>query len=182
MLTPPGHVIDWGLPGALVLGMLTALQPCPLTTNLAALALLSGWNSERRRLLLSGVLLVAGMCTLYSVLAFGLTLSAVRVTTTAAIVQELASLFLGPLMMFAGGLMTGLLRWSGRIPIRGVTDWFGGARLDVEIKAFVLGIVLAAAFCPVSAGIFFAVLVPLAIARGQSGMYAVAFDAGCSVQ
>lgn len=178
MLVAPERLADWGLPGVLVLGVLTALQPCALTTNLAAFTLLSAWSGDRRRSLLSGLFLVAGMCVLYSALAFALAGSAVRAAAAAMLVRELASFFLGPLIMLAGGLMTGLLQGKGLIPLKGVAGWFGRSGRGVEVRAFALGVVLAAAFCPVSAGIFFAVLVPLAIVRGHPAAYAAVFGVG----
>lgn len=178
MLLAPGQAVDWGVTGAFAIGFLTALQPCALTTNVAALALLSGWSDSRLRWLSSGFALVAGMCTLYSVLAWLLSMPGSGGTRVAASVQEFVAFFAGPLMILAGGLMTGLLPVPGRASVSWAAGWLSRMRLDCGIKAFVLGLLLAAAFCPASAGMFFAVLIPLSISRGAPEAYAAAFGAG----
>lgn len=50
---------------ALWLGILTAISPCPLTTNLAAISFIGGHTGHKNRVLLAGLLYSAGRTLAY---------------------------------------------------------------------------------------------------------------------
>lgn len=53
---------------ALLLGLLTALSPCPLTTNIAAIGYISRDIKNRRHIFLNGVLYTLGRTLAYTLL------------------------------------------------------------------------------------------------------------------
>lgn len=168
----------FGWSGAFGLGVLTALHPCPLTTNLAAIALVSAGGGAPREVWRRSLSLVAGLCTAYAGLAAGIASALVAAPWLAARLPVVVGSLMGPLCILAGALMTGLFgtpaapaslqRWGGRLqPGR----WGMGT-------CFAAGLLLALGFCPATAGLFFAVLIPMAAAHGHPITDALAYGAG----
>ena len=52
---------------AFLLGLLTAISPCPLATNIAAIGYIGKDIEDRRRVFLSGLLYTAGRIVAYTV-------------------------------------------------------------------------------------------------------------------
>jgi len=147
---------------ALWIGLLTAVSPCPLATNVAAVAYLARHAHDRRRALLAGGLFALGRAAVYVVLAALLVASLLSSSAVSDVLQRHGHLLVGPLLVVIGMVLLDLLR----LPVRG-----GGAlaRAGERLRdrgpwgAFALGAVLALAFCPVSAALYFGALVPLAV-------------------
>ena len=59
---------------AFLLGLLTAISPCPLATNIAAIGYIGKDMESRRRVFLSGLLYTAGRIVAYTVLGLVLIL------------------------------------------------------------------------------------------------------------
>ncbi len=147
---------------ALWMGLLTSVSPCPLAANIAALSYLGREVGSRRLTLLGGLLYTLGRVLAYSALAAILVGGLLSVPDVALFLQAHMSRVLGPLLV-AVGLV--LLEWI-RVPGFGSQLYDRtGARLVKAgvIGALPLGTVLALAFCPVSAGLFFGGLIPLAL-------------------
>ena len=53
---------------AFLLGLLTAISPCPLATNIAAIGYIGKDIEDRRRVFLNGLLYTAGRIVAYTVL------------------------------------------------------------------------------------------------------------------
>jgi cytochrome c biogenesis protein CcdA len=143
------------------LGLLTSVSPCPLAANIAAMSYVGREVGSRRRTLLAGLLYTAGRALAYAALAALLVGGLLSIPQVALFLQAHMSRILGPLLVVVGVV---LLEW---IPIPG----FGGGLYDRTggrlvkaglVGALPLGAVLALAFCPVSAGLFFGGLIPLA--------------------
>ncbi len=147
---------------AIWLGILTSISPCPLATNIAAISYVGRRVEKTRLVLAAGLLYTAGRALAYTCVAVLVTQSLQMIPSVSMFLQKYMNLFIGPLLIGVGVLLTGVLNLS-----------FGGAgvgnrmeervnRMGVMGAAF-LGIVFALAFCPVSAGLFFGALVPLAL-------------------
>jgi len=147
---------------ALWLGLMTSVSPCPLATNIAAMSYVGREVGSRRLTLVAGVLYTAGRVLAYVALAAILVGGLRSIPQVALFLQAHMNRILGPLLV-AVGLV--LLEW---VPLPG----FGSGLYDRTgtrlvragvLGAVPLGAVLALAFCPVSAGLFFGGLVPLAL-------------------
>ena len=55
--------------GALLLGVLTAISPCPLATNITATAYISKTLTGKKKILLSGFLYTLGLALSYTTIA-----------------------------------------------------------------------------------------------------------------
>lgn len=145
------------------LGLLTCIQPCPLTTNVAALAWICRWSGSLSRLTLAGVAYLLGRSAAYVAFAALIIYGAVSVPSIAGSVQRWMDVIMGPLVVVAGMFVSGLLR-SRRLPgpgfgvVAGQQPWKRS-----PLGAFLVGIVFAASLCPVSAALYFGTLMPMAL-------------------
>jgi cytochrome c-type biogenesis protein len=152
-----------GAASALWLGMLTSVNPCPMTANIAAMSYVVRRMDKRRQVILSALLYALGQMLVYVTL--GVLLSTGLLSAPDALarfLQRYLSMLLGPLLIVVGMLLLDLL------PV-----WFSGPGMSEKTQrriealgvwgALVLGMLFAASFCPLSAGIFFGPLVLLAV-------------------
>lgn len=146
---------------ALWLGILTSISPCPLATNIAAISYVGRRVAKTRQVLMAGLLYTLGRSLAYLVVAIIVTKGLLSIPGVSNFLQKYMNLFIGPLMLVVGLLLIDIWKFS-----------FGGGignRLQARIDSMgvwgagLLGILFALAFCPVSAGLFFGGLIPLAI-------------------
>jgi len=148
---------------ALLLGLLTAISPCPMATNIAAIAYVSRRVTERRYAVITGTLYTLGRMLSYSIIGILIIVAGLEIPGAASFLQDFGERILGPLLIVVGLLMLNIGRLSfglgsGKLASIGgkVADWG-------MIGGFLLGALFALAFCPYSAVLFFGVLIPLAL-------------------
>ena len=144
------------------LGLMTSISPCPLAANIAAMSYVSREVGSRRRTLLAGLLYTLGRTLSYALLAAVLIAGLLSVPQVAVFLQRYMNRVLGPLLIVVGLALIELVSLPS----------FGGglsARFAERVKkagllgTLLFGAVLALAFCPLSAALFFGTLVPLAL-------------------
>lgn len=143
------------------LGLLTAVSPCPLATNVAAVGFLGRHAARPRRALMAGVFYVLGRTACYGVVAAGLSLGVLAAAQTSGTLNRVIGLLVGPILIIAGVMILGLVP----APSFGGASARLGERLGNRgdlVGATLLGAVFALSFCPSSAAIFFGALLPLA--------------------
>ena len=154
-----------GLPviAAFLIGLVAAISPCPLATNITALAYISRNITDRKYVAVAGALYTLGRMVSYFTIGAVIILAGVNIPGLANSLQSSGEIFLGPLLIVVGILMLGIikipaLRGGGRLARIGERvarrRWLG---------PFLLGVIFALAFCPYTALLFFAVLMPLSI-------------------
>ena len=190
-------VSEWGLAGAVGLGVVAALHPCPLSTLAGALLLVLSPDSEQRgiagsaqrpstdthtpvssRFVWRTGALVLGMVVALSLAAALIGSSLMQVRLFSIVLPNVLRPFLPPLLIVAGILQTGVFAASSRALTGTATGRWMKASFSSIPRMFVLGMVLALSFCPATAGLFFGVLIPLATPSGQPALYAFAYAFG----
>jgi len=148
---------------ALFLGLLTAISPCPMATNIAAIAYVNRGVTERKYAIITGTLYTFGRMFSYSILGILIIVSGLEIPGVASFLQDFGERILGPLLIMVGLIMLNIDRLSfglggGKLSSIGekVADWG-------MVGGFPLGALFALAFCPYSAVLFFGVLIPLAL-------------------
>ncbi|HOP78652.1 MAG: aromatic aminobenezylarsenical efflux permease ArsG family transporter [Thermogutta sp.] len=138
------------------LGLATAVAPCPLATNIAALSYIGRKVVDRRWVLLSGILYTAGRSFTYFALAAVLVTGLTNLPGLAMTLQYYGHLFLGPILILIGMMLLGLIV----IPLPGAKSEQAQALADRYglIGALLIGVLFALAFCPTSAAYFGAVV------------------------
>lgn len=147
---------------ALLLGLLTAVSPCPLATNIAAIGFIGKDLENRKRIFVRGLLYTAGRITTYT--ALGIILLTVLKTGAnlfgiQKFVGKYGEMLLGPILLLIGLYM--LFGQKLRLPSLG----FKGSGENIARRggwgAFLLGMLFAIAFCPTSGIFYFGMLIPL---------------------
>ena len=148
---------------ALFLGLLTAFSPCPMATNIAALAYVSRRVAERKYAVITGTVYTVGRMFSYSVIGVLIVVAGLEIPGVATFLQDFGEQVLGPLLIVVGLIILNINR---------ISFSFGGGKLSSiggkvadrgMIGGFLLGVLFALAFCPFSAVIFFGLLIPLAL-------------------
>jgi cytochrome c-type biogenesis protein len=165
---------------ALWLGILTSISPCPLSTNIAAVSYVGQRVGNGRAVLLSGVLYTAGRSFVYLVLGAVSVWSLMSMVSVSAFLQGTFPRLLGPILIALGLLLFGVFEFT--LPSVGVNDTLQ-RRVDRAgvWGAGILGMIFALAFCPVSAGLFFGGLVPLAVEQGSPLLLPLAYGIGTAL-
>jgi len=148
---------------ALLLGLITAIAPCPMATNIAAVAYISRNVTDRKYAVITGTLYTLGRMVSYSVLGILIIVVGLEIPGVSSFVQDVGEQILGPILIIVGVLMLFIDRLSfgrggGKLASLGgkVASWG-------MIGGFLLGVIFALAFCPYSAVLFFGALMPIAL-------------------
>lgn len=161
---------------ALGLGVLTSISPCPMASHAAAVSVLVRQAGSWKRGVLAGSSYALGRAASYAVVAWIASEGLMRLGPLVRKIQVHAETGLG-IAFLVGGLFLAASQWI-RLPGRGMdaTRWKERfSRMGALPGAFALGAVLALAFCPVSAGIFFGSVIPLALASPTSWIVTVPY-------
>lgn len=148
---------------AFILGLMTAISPCPLATNITAIAFI-GKNIENKRVVfVNGLIYTAGRALIYVSLGVILFFGANKFHLS-SFIQGNGEKILGPLLVIIGFFMLDFIKIN--FPGLGkITDRFQNSnKKGSSISAFLLGMLFALAFCPYSGVLYFGMLIPITIA------------------
>ena len=161
---------------ALLLGLLTALSPCPLATNIAAIGYIGKDIEDRRSVFRKGLLYTLGRVVAYTLLGIvliGIIRSGASMFGVQKFIGTWGELLLGPLLIVIGLLM--LFGHRLNLPQFG----FNGKDEELAKKggwgAFLLGVLFAMAFCPSSGMFYFGMLIPMSATATMGYLLSVVF-------
>lgn len=150
---------------ALLLGLMTAISPCPLATNITAIGYISKDISNRRRVFYNGLVYTLGRAISYSFIGFLFYFGANQLELS-GIFQEWGEKLIGPILIIIGLFMLGII--NIQIPLMGS---FMSKMENKNNKSYwqvlLIGIVFALAFCPYSGFLYFGMLIPLTISSAS---------------
>jgi cytochrome c biogenesis protein CcdA len=159
------------------LGILTSISPCPLASNIAAVSFVGRHVTSPKRAALAGVAYALGRAATYVAVAVLVVSSLLSIPGVSLFLQHRMNQVLGPLLILIGVAMMGWLRlplpsgaWKQRFEARAGRNGVAGAGL--------LGVVFALSFCPVSAGLYFGGLIPLATGAGSRVLLPAVYGLG----
>lgn len=154
---------------AFVLGLMTAISPCPLATNITATAFIAKNIASKNKVLWSGILYSLGRAFSYTTIGLALYFGASKFHV-ARLFQQNGEKYLGPLLIIIGLIMLNVIKFNffGESNFQEkLSERFKGQGL---LGAFLLGVVFALAFCPYSGALYFGMLIPITISSA-SGLY-----------
>ena len=155
---------------AMILGILTAVSPCPLATNLTAVAYLGREIDNRRKVFYLGLLYTLGRTIAYSALGAVL-IFIIRKGEDAFDIQDAISTVgewvLGPALVLIGLFM--LFGHLLHLPKFGFSGQASGSWTQGALGALIFGVLFAMAFCPTSGMLYFGMLIPMSAV--ESGGY-----------
>jgi len=154
---------------AFLLGIITSISPCPLATNITAIAYISRELKTVRNTLLNGLAYTLGRGISYTFLAlliyFGL--SSFHISQ---IFQGWGDKALGPILIIIGLIMFNIIK----IDLKGSGEKIEKIKVWLSTKGYLgsllLGMLFALAFCPYSGVLFFGALMPLVL-KSTGGIF-----------
>lgn len=150
---------------ALALGLMTAIAPCPLATNITATAFIAKTINSQKKVLLSGLLYTLGRMFSYTVIGIIIYFGA-STFQIARLFQGNGEKYIGFVLIILGLIMLDIIKLNfikGGNWIEKLSDKFKTKGL---LGAFFLGALFALAFCPYSGALFFGMLIPMTIKSG----------------
>ena len=161
---------------AFILGLLTAVSPCPLATNITAIGFIGKDIENRHRIFINGLLYTLGRILTYTVLGFIL-IPILREGASMFVVQKAVSqygeILIAPLLIVIGIYMLDLIKLN--IPKISINGEYVKKRTKGSWGALFLGILFSLAFCPSSGIFFFGMLIPLSAAEAGGYLLPVVF-------
>ena len=162
---------------AFLMGLLTAISPSPLATNIAAIGYIGKDIEDRRRVFLNGLLYTAGRIVAYTVLGLVLILIIRQGASMFGIQKFIGTwgeMLLGPALIVIGLLM--LFSQRLQLPQFG----FNGSNVEGLKRhggrgAFLLGVLFAMAFCPTSGMFYCGMLIPMSATATMGYLLPVVF-------
>lgn len=148
---------------AFLLGLITAISPCPLATNIAAIGYIGKEMENRKWIFINGLLYTLGRILAYTILGI-IVISILREGASIFGVQKFVAkygeMIIGPALLLIGLYM--LFGHKLSLPSFGFSGK-GGERIakNGSWGAFFLGVLFAMAFCPSSGIFYFGMLIPM---------------------
>ena len=161
---------------AFLLGLLTAVSPCPLATNIAAIGFIGKDIENRRRIFRNGVLYTVGRVIAYTALGIIL-ISILKEGASVFGIQKAigkwGELLIGPMLLIIGLFM--LIGHRLNLPKFGFSG--NGERLAGHggWGALLLGVLFAMTFCPTSGIFYFGMLIPMSVTATAGWLLPVLF-------
>ncbi|OPZ43869.1 MAG: hypothetical protein BWY93_00945 [Euryarchaeota archaeon ADurb.BinA087] len=159
-----------GIPlvAAFFIGLVMTFSPCPLATNITAIAFISKKIGDSRHTLLVGTLYALGRMVAYIGLTALIVYAGLNIQSISLFLQEYGEKLIGPFLVIMGILMLELVD----IPSIGGQGWLQKIELYLGEKGylggFLLGVIFALALCPFAAVLFFGMLIPIALKTGDA--------------
>mgnify|MGYP001810133488 FL=1 len=153
---------------AILLGLMTAISPCPLATNITAIGFISQDLDKGKKVFVKGLIYTLGRVFSYTTLAILIYFGASKLNIS-LLFQGWGEKILGPLMVVIGLFMLDVIKLkfpafsnaSEKVGTWSKTSYWG---------TFLLGVIFALAFCPYSAVLYFAILIPMTVSSA-TGLY-----------
>lgn len=153
---------------AFILGIMTAVSPCPMATNITAIGFISKDIKNKRTVFMNGVIYTIGRAITYTLIGIIFYFGAGQFQISGAL-QQWGERLLGPLLIVIGLFMLGVINLK----------IFGGSAFVEKFEnkknfgfwsVLLLGIAFALAFCPYSGVLYFGMLIPITV-KSASGLF-----------
>lgn len=159
---------DFPIITAFVLGLMTAISPCPLATNITAIGYLGRDINNKNKVFINGLVYTLGRAITYTVIGLIFFFGADQFQIS-GFIQQWGEKILGPLLIIVGLFMLGIFKLS----LPGLNRF--NEKMEAKAKTgylgvLLLGIVFALAFCPYSGVLYFGMLIPITISSAK-GLY-----------
>jgi len=168
---------DVPLLAAFALGLLTAVSPCPLATNITATAYIAKTVNSKWKVILSGLLYTFGRVFSYTAIGtliyFGLSKFQV-----AKLLQGNGEKWIGPVMIVIGLILLDVIKLNFLSNANLTEKLSEKFRTQGVFGSFLLGALFALAFCPYSGALFFGMLIPMTLSANEGLALPIVFALG----
>jgi len=162
---------------AFLLGIMTSISPCPLATNITAIAFISREIKESKKVIFNGLMYTLGRGITYSLIAILMYLG-FSAFNFQAVFQKWGDKLLGPFLIVTGLFMLDVIKInlkSGSKFTEKIQNWLQNKGY---LGSLLLGALFALAFCPYSGVMFFGMLISLVISTNNPSFVPLLFSIG----
>jgi len=153
---------------ALILGLMTAISPCPLATNITAIGYIGKDLSDKKRVFINGIVYTLGRAVTYTAIGIILFFGADKMNLPNYL-QQWGEKVIGPILIIIGLFMVGIIKIS--LPGSGkLSERMQNRENKSYWDVLLLGMAFALAFCPYSGILYFGMLIPITISSA-SGLW-----------
>ena len=147
---------------AFLLGVLTSISPCPLATNITAIAFISKDIENKKRVFYNGLVYTLGRAISYSIIGLIFFFGASQFKI-AGFLQRYGERILGPVLIIIGLFMLDIIKI--KLPFSGKLSERIGSKAEKGnfMGILLMGVAFALAFCPYSGVLYFGMLIPMTI-------------------
>lgn len=167
---------------AFLLGVLTSISPCPLATNIAAIAYISKDIKQAKYSILNAIVYTLGRIFTYFVLGSVIIVGGMSIIDLSLTTQSIHGTILGVILIIVGVLLMGVINLNFSLGAGSITE-----RMSKKVKnfgflgTFFIGVLFALAFCPYSAILFFGTLIPLGLASREGIVLPLFYGLGTGI-
>ncbi len=161
---------------AFLLGLLTAVSPCPLATNITAIGFISKDIESKHRIFMNGILYTLGRVITYAgigVILIPILRQGASVYSIQKAIGTYGDMLIAPALILIGLFMLFGDRWN--LPKFGINSGGDTKKYNGSFGALLLGMLFALAFCPSSGMFYFGMLIPMAAAESGGALLPVVF-------
>ena len=152
---------------AFFIGIMMSISPCPLATNITAIAYVSKKIDNSKHTLLVGLSYALGRMFTYTIIASSIVFFGLNVQAISIPLQKYGEVLIGPFLIVIGIIMLDLIKinyFRGNDILTSLGERFSNMGF---FGSFLLGVIFALTFCPFSAVLFFGMLIPLSLKTGD---------------
>ncbi len=160
--------VEMPLFSAFLLGIMTAISPCPLATNITAIGFISQNIENRKKVFYSGLIYTAGRAITYVLIGLLFYFGASKFYVQ-GFVQQWGEKLLGPMLIIIGIFMLDFIKLNFTF-FNKFSEKFEEKSKKSYLGVLLLGIIFALAFCPYSGVLYFGMLIPMTVSSA-SGLY-----------
>lgn len=153
---------------AFLLGLMTAISPCPLATNITAIGFIGKNIENRNKVFINGLIYTLGRAISYTALGIIIYFGASQFDIS-TIFQGWGEKILGPVLVIIGLFMLGVIKIPGNT-LSNFINKIGQKQGNGIWGSLFLGILFALAFCPYSGILYFGMLMPLTL-NSANGLF-----------
>ncbi|MBU7016692.1 MAG: sulfite exporter TauE/SafE family protein [Theionarchaea archaeon] len=166
---------------AFILGLVTAVSPCTLATNISGAAFVSRTMTTPRYAVLVGVLLSTGRTITFVIIGGIMIFAGQTIGEIALLSQTVGSILLGCVLIIVGILFLNIIQVNLDIGGGVIAKMVARTHTMGLLGALFLGVLFGLAFCPYSAALFFGMLIPLAVGVSEGYFLPIFFGLGVNV-
>lgn len=163
---------------AFFLGIVGAVAPCQLTSNISAITIYGNKSLVEKVPWLHVLLFILGKIAVYSILGIVIWVLGREIYSTLSQIMPVIRKAIGPLLIIIGLFMIGLLQWKKswrflNIPTKVFKDSYLGS--------FLMGVSFTLAFCPTMFVLFLFTLMPIVLGTSYGVVLPAVFGIGTSL-
>lgn len=163
---------------AFFLGIVGAVAPCQLTSNISAITIYGNKSLVDKVPWLHVFLFMLGKIIVYSILGIIVWALGKEVYSTLSQFMPIVRKLIGPLLIFIGLFMIGLFQWNKTWRIFSLPE---NLFKDSYLGSFLMGVSFTLAFCPTMFVLFLLTLMPIVLITSYGMVLPAVFGIGTSL-